>query len=228
MNYAEKLRERFGQYANSGNAVQMKKYMRGQYEFFGIKTPERRAILSEFIKENGFPGDQTFKEVILQLWEMPERELQMVAIGLIDLKKKKKELTDEYLPLLETLITSKSWWDTIDHIATNHIGYLFGKYPNLIIEVGDRWRKNDNIWLRRTMILFQLKYKTQTDISLLTEIIIENLGSKEFFINKAIGWALREYAKTDPDWVINFVSESPLANLSRREAVKNIIKKQPL
>ncbi|MDZ5471296.1 DNA alkylation repair protein [Bacillus sp. 31A1R] len=222
MKYSEKLRQTYMLFANPANAVPMKKYMRDQFEFFGIKTPERRAILKDFVKEHGLPKKEEFHEVILELWAMPERELQIVAIGLIDFKQKKKELKDEFVPLLEKMITLKSWWDTVDHIASNHVGYLFNHYPAFIHTVGLKWRNSDNIWLRRTMILFQLKYKTNTDTELLAEIIVENLGSKEFFINKAIGWVLREYAKTNPFWVKEFVEKHPLSLLSKREALKHI------
>ncbi|RSK29227.1 DNA alkylation repair protein [Bacillus sp. HMF5848] len=200
----------------------MKRYMRDQYEFFGVKTPERRGILKSFLLENGLPHDDAFNEAIVELWEMPERELQIVAINLIDLKIKKKELSTAFLPVIEQLITTKSWWDTVDHIATKHVGILFQNEPALIENVGRSWRNSDDIWLRRTMILFQQKYKTNTNQELLADIITENLGSSEFFINKAIGWSLREYAKTNPIWVKEFVAQTTLSNLSKREALKHI------
>jgi len=122
--------------------------------------------------------------------------------------------------LLEFMIVKKSWWDTVDTIATGTLGVHFKRFAKVRDRTLARWRKSSNFWLRRACILFQLNYKQDTDFNLLQEIIRENLGSKEFFINKAIGWALRQYSRVDPKGVRKFVRETPLEPLSAREALK--------
>jgi len=198
----------------------MKAYMRDQFEYLGIKTPQRRELLKKFIAENGLPNFAALETIVLELWALPEREYQYIALGFIS--RFRKELQLNSVELLEYLIVTKSWWDTVDGIAAEDVGTLFKRFPELHETYLAEWRKSDNFWLRRTAILFQLDYKKETDFHLLSEIIRENLGSKEFFINKAIGWALRQYARTDPDPVRKFVTETDLHPLSQREALKRI------
>lgn len=124
------------------------------------------------------------------------------------------------MPLFEWMITTKSWWDTVDCIAPQCCGPLFAREPQLIQRYSERWVVSDHLWLRRAALLFQLKFKEQTDEALLFRYILLNADSDEFFIQKAIGWALREYAKTAPDTVRRFIQEHPLKPLSKRESLK--------
>lgn len=132
----------------------------------------------------------------------------------------KKELKKESMEKLERLITIKSWWDTVDLLASVLVGELCMRYPELIDSYIHKLAEDHNIWLARTSILFQLKYKERTDAELLGKIIVKNSKSKEFFINKAIGWALREYSKTNPEWVRKFIGDTTLHPLSIREGSK--------
>ena len=216
--YLQQLIELFEQNANPETAAPMKKYMRNQFEFLGIKTPQRRELVKTFIAEQSLPPMDNLGEIIRQLWELPEREYQYTAIGLLD--RYQKKLTPDHVPLLEHLIVTKSWWDTVDGLAGNQVGRLFMSYPKIRDEHIGRWRNSDNFWLRRTTILFQLGYKANTDNALLFDLIRENLDSSEFFIQKAIGWALREYSKSNAQSVINFVAQTDLPPLSHREALK--------
>jgi 3-methyladenine DNA glycosylase AlkD len=134
--------------------------------------------------------------------------------------KYKRQFDQKDINLLEHIITSKSWWDTIDFIASNLAGHYFKLFPDQRWPICEKWLLGDNIWLHRSALLFQLKYKTEVDTELLKHIIRRLLGSNEFFINKAIGWMLREYSKTNPDWVLGFVERHTLHKLSRREALK--------
>lgn len=118
------------------------------------------------------------------------------------------------------MITHQSWWDTVDFIATKLLGAYFKTYPEEKEKYVNKWLKSNNIWLQRSALLFQLKYKTDLDTVLLSCTITSLLGSKEFFINKAIGWVLREYSKSNPEWVIDFVNENHLTALSKREALR--------
>lgn len=142
--------------------------------------------------------------------------------GLDLMAKYKNKLSKEDIGLLEYLITNKSWWDSVDFIASTMVGAYFIKFPNEIQSVIPRWMKSESMWLKRTCIIFQLKYRDKVDLKLLSTVIIKCLGSKEFFINKAIGWALREVSKTNAEWVIDFANKYELSGLSRREALRLI------
>jgi 3-methyladenine DNA glycosylase AlkD len=121
------------------------------------------------------------------------------------------------------MITQKSWWDTVDFIAATMVGNYFKKYPEMIKPVTDKWMVSQNMWLQRSCLLFQLKYKAEVNTDLLASFILSLSVSREFFITKAIGWSLRQYSKFDPQWVINFVSKNSLQPLSKREALRLII-----
>ncbi len=217
-NYITLLVELFRQNANATNAKPMAKYMKNLFPYLGIKTPERRELLKQYYKEKGKPEITELKQISQELWELPEREFQYCAVGMLQLYKNKVDAS--FIELYEQLITTKSWWDTVDGIATNLVGSLFKKYPEMIKPHIEKWQASDNMWLLRTALLFQLNYKADTNVELMFDIIRRNLGSKEFFINKAIGWILRQYSKTDAKVVIDFVEKTDLASLSEREALK--------
>jgi 3-methyladenine DNA glycosylase AlkD len=124
------------------------------------------------------------------------------------------------MPLLEKLITTESWWDTVDGLAANQVGGVLARFPEIREPYIDRWRQEEDFWLRRTTLLFQLRYKGQTDADLLFALIKENLADQEFFIQKAIGWSLREYSKSNAEAVQQFVAETELSGLAQREALK--------
>ena len=221
ISYLKPLQELFEANANAENAKAMKAYMKGHFDFFGIKSPERRELQKQFLNENGapIPFDPT---VFRALWQADQREFQMFGLDLLRKQAIKVEKAD--LQLIEELIITKSWWDTVDGLASWVCGPYFQKFPESTRMVTDTWAISENMWLRRTSIIFQLGYKQQTDTDILLDYIEKNLGSKEFFINKAIGWALREYGKTDPDFVWEHVQRlsSELSPLSIREAIKKI------
>jgi 3-methyladenine DNA glycosylase AlkD len=218
--YVASLNTLFEQNADASQAAPMKKYMRDQFEYLGIKTPRNVALQKEFYAEYGFPELSALDEILRDLWALPQREFQYVAVGLLG--KFEKQIPPEFIGTIEYLIITKSWWDTVDVIAGHSVGTHFLQYPTIRKKYLSRWRKSDNFWLRRTTILFQLSYKKGTDFDLLCDIIRENLDSKEFFINKAIGWSLRQYARTDPKAVKKFVNSTKLHPLSRREAMKHL------
>ena len=218
--YVASLKTLFEQNADPAQAAPMKKYMRNQFEYLGIKTPQNAALQKEFYREKGLPGLSELDQILRELWSLPEREFQYVGMGLLG--KFEKQLPAEFIDTVEYLIVTKSWWDTVDAIASHTVGTHFKRFPKIRERYLKKWRKSRNLWLRRAAILFQLGYKQETDFALLSEIIRENLGSDEFFINKAIGWALRQYAYTDPNAVTNFVKSTQLHPLSRREALKHL------
>ena len=219
--YVINLKSHFEKHADPSQAGPMKKYMRGQFEYLGIKTPQSVALRKVFFAEHGLPEITELDEILRNLWALPHREFQYVAVGLLG--GLEKQLPADFIDTIEYLIVTKSWWDTVDSIAAGTVGAHFKRYPAVKKKALAKWRKSKNMWLRRTTILFQLGYKKETDFDLLCEIIEENLGSDEFFINKAIGWALRQYAYTDPKAVKKFVNTTKeLHPLSRREAVKHL------
>jgi 3-methyladenine DNA glycosylase AlkD len=218
--YVISLRTLFEQHADPSQAAPMKKYMRGQFEYLGIKSPQFKILLRQHIAEHGLPPVEDMDEIARELWELPQREFQYLAQSLME--RVKKKLPSNSIKTLEYMIAHKSWWDTVDSIS-HIVGVLFRKYPAVQKKYLAKWRASKNIWLRRTTILFQLDFKRETDFDLQCEIIRENLGSKEFFINKAIGWALRQYTYTDAKAVKKFVSATKELNpLSRREALKHL------
>ncbi|WP_343223684.1 DNA alkylation repair protein [Paenibacillus oenotherae] len=207
-------------HSDEDKAVAMAAYMRDQFPFLGIKSPERVEATRQFLKEKGTPELEELDAIVRALWKLPEREYQYTALLLME--KRLKKLDASWIGLLEMMITTASWWDTVDIIAGKLVGGLFGRYPELIPEYGDKWIASDNLWLRRSALLFQLGYKGKTDKDLLFGYIRQCADEEEFFIRKAIGWALREYAKTDEHAVRAFVKETPLSALSVREALKRI------
>jgi 3-methyladenine DNA glycosylase AlkD len=216
--YLPPLIELLESQADPETAAPMKRYMRDKFEFLGIKSPQRKELQKTFIAEHGLPPLDSLDEIIRQLWNLPEREYQYTAMDLLD--RCQTKLTPAHVRLLELLIVTKSWWDTVDELSSHQVGRLFIRYPEIRDEHIGRWRKSDNIWLRRVTLLFQMPCKKNTDEALLFELIHENLDSDEFFIQKAIGWALREYSKSNAASVTNFVAQTKLPPLSHREALK--------
>lgn len=222
-NYIKKLRQAFQEQANTEIATQQKAYMRNQFEYFGLKSPEQVAVRREFIKQNGLPEIGDLDGLIHVMWLQPEREFQYFAMMLAEKFIKKTEA--DFIGVLEFMITTKSWWDTIDYIAANLVGTHFKRFPEQIPVYTENWMASGNFWLQRTALLFQLKYKKDTDLKLMFNLIKRLSHDNEFFIRKAIGWVLREYSKTDPEAVIKFVNSHELKPLSRKEAMKVIERK---
>lgn len=203
---------------NEEQGQAMSKYMRNLFPFLGFKKPERTAISKEFLKIK--KRDSVIDwEFIFKCFEMPEREFQYLAIDYM------KEVIELFkandMEKIQELLTTKSWWDSVDSINII-VGHIAMKYPEVKEDAILPWMKSDNIWLNRISIIFQLKYKKNTDIDFLQKAILANSSTTEFFINKAIGWALREYSKTNGEWVNRFIQDNELSKLSIREASKYI------
>ena len=202
--------------ANPEDAIHMEAYMKDQFEFLGVKTPIRRKLSKVFFKKNSSLAiDWKF---IHQAWDNPYREMQYVVLDYLQLKQ--KALTPSDLPKIKKLAQTKPWWDTIDFLCRS-VGYISLHYPETKKIVLD-WSRDKDFWLRRIAIEHQLLQKEETDVQLLEQILINNLNQTEFFINKAIGWALRDYSKTNPDWVLEFIEKykDKLSKLSIKEGSK--------
>ena len=212
------LEDAFRDLANIENAGWMRKYMRDQFPFLGIKKPEREEVFSALYRLHGNPTD--FVETSKYLFSKPEREFQYIAMEYV---RKSKSAWDDRVPaLVEEWIGEESWWDVVDVLGPQIMGPYFLKFPAQRAYWIQRWMASGNFWLQRVCLVFQLNYKGKTDRDLLANVIIPLAGSKEFFIQKAIGWALRQFARYDADWVRDFVATNNLAPLSKREAMKHI------
>jgi len=213
----------FERNSNEEIAQQQKAYMRNKFEFYGMKAPLRRQIQKPFLVKQFLPPKSELTEIVKTLWAKPHRDYHHFAMDMSFKYIKQMEKKD--IELFEFMVINQSWWDTVDFIATKLIGTYFKVFPDQKAKYIDKWIASNNIWLQRSAIIFQLKYKQDMDTQLLSSTIHALLGSKEFFINKAIGWVLREYSRTDPQWVINFVnSTDQLAPLSKREALRLLTK----
>lgn len=206
--------------ANLKIAAEQKAYMRGQFEYYGIKTPRRRVIQKPFLVREFLPQKEVAIQIVKLLWIKPQRDYQYIAQEL--LFKYSKQIEPDDISVFEFMVENKSWWDTIDFIAPKLIAAYFMKYPEKRKYFVDKWLNSNNMWLQRSALLFQLKYKEKLDTELLS-YTIENLrDSKEFFINKAIGWVLRDYSRINPKWVLAYVNATQLSKLSRKEALRLI------
>ena len=220
--YLNILIKKFRKNSNKEIAKGQEKYMRNKFEFLGIKTPLKNEILKAHYKEFGFPEKDNINDYVKFLWKQPEREFQYVAINMYE--KIMKKFVPEDIEILEFMIENKSWWDSVDSIVRLNKVY-FQKFPELVKQHTGRWINSDNFWFQRSALIFQLNYRDKMDKDLMFEYIIEVADSKEFFVQKAIGWILRQYSKFNPEAVIEFVKNNKLANLSKREALKIINKK---
>ncbi len=201
---------------NSEQAVKMAAYMQNKFVLLGIPKPKLKEIIKPYIKE-GKKNELNWKFIDI-CWKKNYREAQYVAIEYLG--SLIKLLTDNDLPRLKKLIVTKSWWETADSID-EIVGSIIFKNKQLEKEMLE-WSKDENIWLRRVSIDFQQKYKEKTNQKILEQIIVNNFGTDEFFINKAVGWSLREYSKINKKWVKDFINryKNQLHKLSIKEASK--------
>jgi 3-methyladenine DNA glycosylase AlkD len=218
----EHLQRVFGAAADPGQAAPMRAYMRDRFEFLGIPSTRRRDLTREVLRTAApNPTERDLTETALACWGLPQREYQYFAVD--HLRRHAKVLTPAALPVLRALITTKPWWDTVDALASNVVGPLVAGHPPTVSTMDEWAEPGTDLWLVRTAILHQLKYRGRTDSARLFDYCTAWSGERDFFIRKGIGWALREYAKTDPAAVRAFVAARPgLSPLSVREALKNL------
>lgn len=214
-----KVKDYMEPHRNEENAIPMSKYMKNYFPFLGIKTPERRMIFKTMTKEMELPTFEDMEEEVWALFQLEEREYHYIAIELLG--KYKQQLTVKNLSNCQRLIETKSWWDSVDSIAPKIVGDIVMSNREQGEDVMVEWAKSSNMWTNRASILHQLKYKEKTNEELLFATIERHAASKEFFLQKSIGWVLREYAKTRPKVVQEFVGSHTLAPLSKREALKH-------
>jgi 3-methyladenine DNA glycosylase AlkD len=200
-------------------AAAMRAYMRDQFAFLGIMAPRQRALARQATAGAGEPTQADLVALADACWAREEREYQYFACGY--LRRHAAVLTPDALPAVRRLITTKPWWDTVDVLAARVVGPMVTRHGELVAAM-DEWIADDDRWVVRTALLHQLFYQGDTDARRLFDYCAQQKGHTDFFVRKAIGWALREYAKTDPAAVRAFVAATALSGLSRREALKNL------
>jgi 3-methyladenine DNA glycosylase AlkD len=219
--FEQQLISEFQRVADADKAKEMAAYMKHNFMFFGISAPDRRAIQGELFKQYKNEITNEFRTIVRQLYTLPQRELHQAAIDLF-IKFSKGKLVPEDIQLIEFLLTTHAWWDSVDLLSKWVLGNYCRQFPDQIPIVVKGFSESTDMWLNRSTLLFQLDYKLNTDARLLFELCEKFKQSNEFFIQKAIGWALREYSKVNPKKVIDFVDSTCLKPLSQREALRLI------
>ncbi len=210
--------------ADPVRAPQQQAYMKSDMPYFGVGVPHCRRIAGAVFRAHPLPDARAWEAAILDLWRRAvHREERYAAIELLLFRRYSHWLEPARLPMVEELVVTGAWWDYVDAIAGRGMGAMLAAHPRPVKAVLRDWAKDDDIWKRRTAILAQLRAKGETDTALLADAIRPSIGDPEFFLRKGIGWALREYSKTDPAWVSAFIAANPgLSVLSRREALKHL------
>lgn len=195
--------------------------MRNQFPFLGIASPLRQNLSRTIITQHPQPSKEEILLIWQSCWDLPEREYQYFVQD--SGKRWSKHLTPDDLPFLEALIQQKSWWDTVDFLAPKFVGPILYSYPEVCDQWLDRWVEQDNIWLQRTVLLHQLTYKTATNWDRLASDVKKLTKNQDFFVQKATGWALRQYAKVAPEMVYRFIDQhrSVLSPLAQKEGEKH-------
>ncbi|BCB78542.1 DNA alkylation repair protein [Phytohabitans flavus] len=197
----------------------MAAYMRDKFPFLGIQSPVQRRLAREVLDGLPRPTEDDLRDVAEGCWALPEREYQYFACDL--LRRYARVCSAGFLETARFLVVTKPWWDTVDALAAHLVGPLVSAHPALVSTM-DEWVAGEDLWLVRTAILHQLRYKERTDAARLFRYCTRQAGHPDFFVRKAIGWALREYGKTDSVAVRAYVAGHRLAPLSTREALKNL------
>jgi 3-methyladenine DNA glycosylase AlkD len=211
----------YGAAADPDRAAPMRRYMRDQFPYLGIPTPARRMLSRQVLVGLPAPTEDELRTVALACWALPQREYQYFAADW--LIRHAAVLSPGFLSTARHLIITKSWWDTVDELADQVVGAIVAGHPATVSTM-DKWLVDDDLWLRRTALLHQLRYGGRTDADRLFRYCLARAGERDFFIRKAIGWVLRQYARTDPEAVRRFVDahRDRLSPLSIREATRHL------
>ena len=210
--------------ADPVRAPQQQAYMKSDLPFLGVTVPQCRRIARLLYKLHPLSDARDWESAVLALWRNATcREERYVAVELLLFERYAGWIEPARVPVIEELVVTGAWWDYVDAIAGRGMWTMLAAHPRPVKVLLRQWARDDNFWKRRTAILAQLRAKHRTDRKLLADVIRPSIGDPEFFLRKGIGWALREFSKTDPDWVVGFVeTHSGLSSLSRREALKHL------
>jgi 3-methyladenine DNA glycosylase AlkD len=219
------IRHGLAELGDPEKAEGMRAYMRSEMPFRGVQKPARKQLLGHLFAAHPFDAPGPWREAVLALWrEAAYREERYAALALLGDRRYVSWRTPALVPLYDELIVTGAWWDFVDEVATRHVGALLRSYREPIEPLIRSWSTDADLWRRRTSIICQVGAKADTDLDLLTSCILANTAETDFFLRKAIGWALRAYAWVDPAWVRTFLETygDRLSGLSRREAAKNL------
>jgi 3-methyladenine DNA glycosylase AlkD len=230
MTYVGAVRAALAERGDAARAAQQQAYMKSELPFVGLGAPALKALLKPLLAEHRFIDRALWEDAVLELWDdATHREEWYAVIALLRHRSYRQWLDPELLPLLEHLVRTGAWWDVVDEIASHLVGQVLLDHRPEVTPVMDAWSvAPDSLWVRRTAMLSQLRHAERTDTHLLDRVLAANLGDtaygREFFVRKALGWALRQYARTDAEWVRTWVAthDGRLSGLSRREALKHI------
>jgi 3-methyladenine DNA glycosylase AlkD len=216
-----RLTATYGAAADPGRAPAMRAYMKDVAPFLGLTTPVRRALSRTVLEGTRRPAESDCAAIALRCWRLPEREYHYFAVDY--LRRHVGRCSSAFLPVARHLVTTVPWWDTVDLLAAHVVGALVAADRDLTADM-DAWIEDENLWLVRAALLHQLRYRERTDTARLFGHCLRQAGHEDFFVRKAIGWCLREYAKTDPEAVRAFLARERdrFAPLSVREALKNL------
>ncbi|MEY3052191.1 MAG: hypothetical protein RLY31_1976 [Bacteroidota bacterium] len=218
--FFETMQARFLEHGDPLRSAGQVRYMRNQFDFFGLSSPQVRTLAREHFRSVGPLPESAWADFLSYCYEQPQREWQYLALHFVEWSLKGQ--AEGFVDRLEWLVTQKSWWDTVDWLA-KLVGVHFGRFPALVAPVTRRWMDSGNCWLQRVCLIFQLHYRERTDFDLMARYILELQDTQEFFLRKGAGWALRQYARSQPEVVRAFVARNPgLSALTRREAMKHL------
>lgn len=219
------LRAELQQAADPARAASMQAYMKSAMPYHGVPAVPMRAIFSRLFAPRHFDSAPRWREQVLALFRRAQfREERYAAVELSGHRLARPFQDLDTLPMYEEMIVCGAWWDYVDVLAAHRLGGLLRKEPQAVAQVMRAWSRSDDLWKRRSAILCQLQLKKDTDPALLADCLAPALPSREFFLRKAVGWALRQYARTAPQWVLDYVREhrAELSPLSQREALKHL------
>lgn len=217
--FVQYFAEEFALHGDPVRAIGASKYMRNLFPFFGIPSPERKDVTKRLLGELGTPTSEEMSTLLPLFWSKSQREFHYAAQDLLFAAR--KTFTPRTFDLIQFALVNSSWWDTVDFLSSKCVGTCVKMFPKEGMKWVRKWRRSSDMWLNRTSIIFQLTYKAETDSDFLFETCKIFSGSNEFFIQKAIGWSLRQYAYTDLDSVKSFVTSQLLKPLSVREGAKH-------
>jgi 3-methyladenine DNA glycosylase AlkD len=211
--------------ADSRKAPEMQAYMKSAMPYRGVSSPDLKRVWRRLFNDYPLASAEEWTAVTLALWRGAAfREERYAAIALTDLRRYAQYRTVNALPMVEEMIVTGAWWDLVDPLASHHVGDILRSDRRRVTPLLKKWARGSDMWMRRAAILSQLRFKADTDLALLYDCIAPNLAHTDFFIRKAIGWALRQHAWVDPEEVRRYVRahRQELSPLSVREALKNI------
>jgi 3-methyladenine DNA glycosylase AlkD len=219
------LRDRLQAAADPAKAPRMQAYMKSGLPYYGVSSPQARRVFREVLAAHPLPDRATWLAAVRTLWDgASHREEWYAALAVVRYRRYAGYRDADVVPLYRHLLTTGAWWDVVDDVATHLVGPLLLQDRRVVRPVVHGWATEPDRWLRRTSVICQVGSKERTDLELLSHAIEANLDDRDFFLRKAIGWALRQQARLDPDWVRAFVAahEDRLSGLSRREALKHL------